>query len=44
VLDSRTLSSFTGGQYLVWNLGGHVQLRVTNLSGISAVVSGLFFG
>jgi hypothetical protein len=44
VLDSRTLTSFAGGEYLVWNLGGHVQLRVTNVSGPNAVVSGLFFG
>ncbi|HWE37485.1 MAG TPA: fibronectin type III domain-containing protein [Isosphaeraceae bacterium] len=44
VLDSRTISSFTGGDYLSWNLRGHVQIRVTNLAGPNAVVSGLFFG
>ena len=44
VLDSETLSNFSGGEYLVWNLSGHVQLRVTNLAGANAVVSGLFFG
>lgn len=44
VLDSRTISSFTGGQYLVWNLSGHVKLRVTRLGGPNAVLSGLFFG
>src|SRR5262249_26273470 len=44
VLDSRTVTSFTTGKYLVWNLGGHVQVRITNLvSGSNAVVSGLFF-
>src|SRR5207248_1594584 len=43
VLDTRTLSSFGGGQYLVWNLSGHVQLRLTNLAGQNAVLSGLFF-
>ena len=45
VLDSRTLSSFVSGDYLVWNLRGHVQLVFTNeKDGTNAVVSGLFFG
>jgi hypothetical protein len=45
VLDSRSISGFTGGQYLVWNLSGHVVARVTNTNGSSnAVISGLFFG
>jgi hypothetical protein len=44
VLDSRTLSSFTGGTYLTWSLKGHVQLRFTLQGGDNAVVSGLFFG
>jgi hypothetical protein len=44
VLDSRTLSSFSGGQYLDYTITGHVQFRVTNLSGMNAVMSGLFFG
>jgi hypothetical protein len=46
VLDTRTASSFVNGQYLVWTLGGHVQLRITNLAGpsIAAAVSGIFFG
>jgi hypothetical protein len=43
LLDSRTVSSFTNGQYLVWNLSGHVKLRVTRTAGSNAVVSGLFF-
>jgi RHS repeat-associated protein len=45
VLDSRTVSAFGGGVYAVWSLRGHVQLRLTNLSGPSsnAVASGLFF-
>src|SRR5262249_8074707 len=33
VLDSRTLSGFAGGEYLVWSMRGHVQLRVTLLAG-----------
>jgi len=45
LLDSRPMSSFLGGQYLVWNLSGHVIVRVTNTTPASnAVISGLFFG
>jgi uncharacterized repeat protein (TIGR01451 family) len=44
VLDTRSISGFQGGQYLVWNLKGHVKLKVTVTGGANAVVSGLFFG
>ncbi|HZY87591.1 MAG TPA: hypothetical protein VFE78_22320, partial [Gemmataceae bacterium] len=44
VLDSRTVGGFSGGEYLVWSLGGHVTIRLTNLGGNNAVLSGLFFG
>ena len=44
VLDTRSISGFQGGQYLVWNLKGHVTLKVTRTSGANAVVSGIFFG
>jgi hypothetical protein len=46
VLDSQTASDFGGGEYLVWNLTGHVQVRFTNLAGdnANAVLSGIFFG
>jgi subtilisin family serine protease len=44
VLDTRSISSFTGGQYLVWNLSGHVIVRITNTNPSSnAVLSGIFF-
>jgi uncharacterized delta-60 repeat protein len=44
LLDSREVSSFAGGQYLVWNLSGHVIVRITNLkSGSNAVLSAIFF-
>jgi hypothetical protein len=44
MLDTRTISSFGGGEYLTWNFNGHVQLVFTDLSGgKNAVVSGLFF-
>jgi hypothetical protein len=43
LLDSRSVSSFNGGQYVVWNISGHVKFRITRTSGFNAVVSGLFF-
>ncbi|HEY3455101.1 MAG TPA: malectin domain-containing carbohydrate-binding protein, partial [Bryobacteraceae bacterium] len=43
VLDSRTMSGFAAGQYLVWNLSGHVTIQLTQLAGPNAVSSGLFF-
>jgi hypothetical protein len=43
VLDSRSVSNFSGGQYLVWNLTGRVTIRVTNAGARNAVISGLFF-
>jgi hypothetical protein len=42
-LDTRTISSFTNGQYLIWNIAGHVVFRITSTSS-NAVVSGVFFG
>ena len=42
VLDSRTVSSFVGGQYLVYNVTGHVQFRITNVAGVNAVLNGIF--
>jgi uncharacterized repeat protein (TIGR01451 family) len=43
VLDTRSLSSFSNGVYLVWNVSGHVKINVTLNTGINAVVSGVFF-
>ncbi len=44
VLDSRLLSGFGGGIYLVWNLSGHAVIRITNLNPASnCLVSGIFF-
>src|SRR5262249_52507853 len=42
VLDTRSLSGFQNGRYLVWNLAGHVKIRLTTLN-YNAVVSGIFF-
>jgi hypothetical protein len=46
LLDTRTVGSFTGGQYLVWNLSGHVAIHFTNLSSsqTNAVMSAILFG
>jgi hypothetical protein len=43
VLDTRTLSNFTGGQYLVWNITGNVIIRATDNTSPNAVISGIFF-
>jgi hypothetical protein len=43
VLDTRDLSNFTNGIYLIWNLSGHVKVKVSLNSGDNAVVSGVFF-
>ncbi|WP_165250234.1 PKD domain-containing protein [Paludisphaera soli] len=44
VLDTRTVSDFSQGVHLTWNVGGHVQFRITRLAGPSAVLNGLFIG
>jgi len=43
VLDSRSVSAFTNGVWLRWNLHGHVTIRITKTGSVNAVVSGLFF-
>jgi hypothetical protein len=44
VLDTRPIAKFSNGMYLIWNLSGHVTLKVTNVSGVNAVLSGIFLG
>ena len=44
VLNTQTISNFQSGEYLTWNVSGHVQFTVTCLVGNVAVVSGLFIG
>ncbi len=42
VLDSRTVSaggSFHNGEYLVWNVQGHVQFQIIENAGANAVIS-----
>lgn len=43
VLDTETISSFTNGVYLIWNISGHVQIKVTNMTSGNGVISGVFF-
>jgi hypothetical protein len=44
VLDTRSITNFNGGQYLVWDIYGDATIRVTNdAPGYNAVISGLFF-
>jgi len=44
LLDSRSISSFTNGIYVVWNISGHVTFNVTSTSGPNGVIGGAFFG
>jgi hypothetical protein len=43
VLSTQTVSSFTGGTYLIWTISGDVQINVTLTGGKNAVISGVFF-
>jgi hypothetical protein len=43
VLDTRTVSAFSGGQYLTWSLRGRVIFRVTQTGPANAVYGGVFF-
>jgi hypothetical protein len=43
ILDTRTLSNFSNGVYLVWNLSGHVRINVIWAGGVNAIVNGVFF-
>jgi hypothetical protein len=44
VLDSRDVSNFQSGVYLIWEVSGAVRIRFTRLAANNAVVSGIFFG
>ncbi len=43
VLSTQTFSSFSQGQWGVWNVQGNVIIQVTRTAGSNAVVSGIFF-
>jgi subtilase family serine protease len=43
VLDTESVSNFGKGEYLVWNVSGDIQIRITSTDSFgSAVLSGLF--
>ena len=42
VLDTETISSFTGGVYLDWEVTGNVIIEVSRLAGLNAVINGVF--
>jgi hypothetical protein len=44
VLDTRNVSSFAAGQYLIWDITGYVRFRLSRRAGPNAIVNGLFFG
>ncbi len=44
VLDTRSASGFASGEYLIWNLQGHVTVQIAQTAGPNAVMSGIFFG
>jgi hypothetical protein len=43
LLNSQSVSGFSGGKYLVWTVSGNVNIRFTRNAGFNAVVMGLFF-
>ena len=43
VLDTRTVSQFSNGTYMIWNVSGHVKVVITLTDGLNAVISGVFF-
>jgi hypothetical protein len=43
ILDLRPVNGFHNGQWLVWNLTGHVRITFTRLQGANAVLNGLMF-
>jgi hypothetical protein len=44
LLNTQNMTNFHNGDYLVWQLSGHVQILVTTTTtSANAVVSGLFF-
>jgi ELWxxDGT repeat protein len=43
VLDTRTVSNFEGGKYLVYTLSGHVKITFTNAGPLNAVMSAILF-
>src|SRR5262249_10094565 len=43
VLNSQQMTNFGSPVYAVWNVSGHIVVKVTYTGGINAVLSGIFF-
>ncbi|HEV8194278.1 MAG TPA: hypothetical protein VGP82_22740 [Ktedonobacterales bacterium] len=44
IVDTRGISAFANGVYLIWHVHGHVVFQITNAPGsVNAVVNALFF-
>ena len=43
VLDHELVPAFTNGVYEVWDIRGHVQIRISRTGGLPAIASGVFF-
>src|SRR5262249_42755510 len=44
VLDKESVANFSKGAYLVWNVAGDINIKISNLNSAgNAVLSGLFF-
>jgi hypothetical protein len=43
VLNTRNISKFTGGRYLVWDISGKVKIRFTRTGGPNCLLNGIFF-
>ena len=44
VLDTRNISNFGNGIYVIWNISGNITINVTLTSGPNPVISGVFLG
>ena len=44
LLDRRVIANFNNGQWWVWQVKGHVQIRFTKLAGPDCLVNALTFG
>ncbi|MEI6236758.1 MAG: PA14 domain-containing protein, partial [Planctomycetota bacterium] len=44
VLVSRSVAEFKEGKYLVYDMSGHVKIRITTEEGENSVLCGIFFG
>ena len=43
MLEARIIGGFESGQWLVWNLSGHVKITLTNTGTPNAMAQGIMF-